>query len=156
MRVRHLLAFGAVLGAFGAADLQPAQAQSVRLVRFLISQENAGIGKANSLIARQNFGLSQLNLLYAAFNGTDLTPSQRKQAVRQIGRFRSAVFQEQNQINALASRLTTLDNLTLNAVSSFDPSGVTPYSNQAFINDSLIADIVNRGPYGTTPVTLTQ
>jgi hypothetical protein len=136
--------------------LQPAQAQSVRLVRFLISQENAGIARGNNLINLQNYQLAQLNLLTAAVNDRDLTPSQLRQAVSHIGGYRSAVFREQAQINALSSRLAALDNVTLNTVASFDPSGVTPYSAQAFTNDSLIAAIVSRPPYGVTPVTLTQ
>ncbi len=97
-----------------------------------------------------------MNLLTTAYSDGDLTRSQLRRAVGQIGRFRSAVFQEQNQINVLSSRLATLDNLTLNAVSSFDPSGTTAYTNMAYTNDSLIAAIVSRGPYGTGPVTLSQ
>jgi hypothetical protein len=156
MRVRHILALGAVLGAFGGADLQRAQAQSVsvKTVRFLLLQEAGQIGKASIAIAQQNYAIGVLNVLYATIPEVT-TQSQANFLRGKISHYRTVAFNTERIIERYQVSLQNLDNRTLTAVQAFDPSGTTPYTVQAFNNDVTISGIVSRPPYGITPVSPT-
>jgi hypothetical protein len=154
MRIRHLMALGVVAGAFGAADWKQAEARPVSrpgsLVQLLLSRESRSIKTALLLIARQDNAEARITQLEG------LPPSRR--VLTQLRSLQRSAVQLQGQINTTGILLAGLNSSTLAAVAALPPN--TPnlglFSAQANANQTIIAAIRARPPFGIQPVTATS